>query len=165
MNRHYTARDFSTVLERVTDKIPDISIGTDVIVGFPGEEETAFLNTKSLLENCPVTYMHIFPFSARPNTPASEMGKQVGNLEKQKRYAVLNELHIKKKSGYMKTQLQKILDIVVEEHINEQASVGTSSNYLKVKLVSGAHAHRSLVKARITGIEGNMLTGIPIETQ
>lgn len=162
MNRTYKARDFPNIVEKILKNIPDIAIGTDVIVGFPGEGEKEFSNTRHLLDILPITYMHIFPFSARPNTLASKMGSQVHSMIKKKRFAELNALNIKKRKAYMNLQAGKTLDVIIEEHGPENTSVGTSSNYLKVRLHSKEYSKKSLAQVRITGIEKNMLQGIPI---
>ena len=65
-------------VERITSSIPDVAIGVDIIVGFPGEGEGEFMNTVRLLDELPVAYMHIFPFSKREGTPAASFTGQVG---------------------------------------------------------------------------------------
>ncbi|MFZ3138037.1 MAG: tRNA (N(6)-L-threonylcarbamoyladenosine(37)-C(2))-methylthiotransferase MtaB [Thermodesulfovibrionales bacterium] len=162
MNRMYKARDFHHIIEKILKNVPDIAIGTDVIVGFPGEGEIEFSNTRHLLDILPITYMHIFPFSVRPDTLASEMGNQVHSMIKKERVAELNTLNIKKKKAYEDLQAGKTLDVIIEEHGPENTSIGTSGNYLKVRLHSKEYSKKSLVRVRITGVEKNMLQGIPI---
>jgi len=162
MNRMYNAKDFHNIIEKILNNVPDIAIGTDVIVGFPGEGDKEFSNTRHLLDTLPITYMHIFPFSTRPDTLASKMGNQVHSMIKKERFAELNTLNIKKRKAYMNLQEGKALDVIIEEHDPENTSVGTSGNYLKVRLHSKVYSKKSLVRVRITGIEKNMLQGIPI---
>jgi threonylcarbamoyladenosine tRNA methylthiotransferase MtaB len=162
MNRMYKARDFYHIIEKILKNVPDIAIGTDVIVGFPGEGEKEFSNTRHLLDILPITYMHIFPFSSRPNTLASKMGNQVHSMVKKERFTELNTLNIKKRKTYMNLQTGKALDVIIEEHGTESTSIGTSGNYLKVRLYSKEYSKKSLVQVRITGVEKNMLQGIPI---
>jgi threonylcarbamoyladenosine tRNA methylthiotransferase MtaB len=162
MNRMYKAKDFHNIIENIRINVPDIAIGTDVIVGFPGEGEEEFSNTRHLLDILPITYMHIFPFSARPNTLASKMANQVHSMIKRNRFNELNILNIKKRKAYMNLQTGKTLDVIIEEQGPENTSVGTSGNYLKVRLHSKEYSKKSLVQVRITGIEKNMLQGIPI---
>ncbi len=162
MNRMYKARDFHNIIEKILKNVPDISIGTDVIVGFPGEGEKEFSNTRHLIDILPITYMHIFPFSSRPNTLASKMGNQVHSMVKKERFTELNTLNIKKRKTYMNLQTGKALDVIIEEHGTESTSIGTSGNYLKVRLHSKEYSKKSLVQVRITGVEKNMLQGIPI---
>jgi threonylcarbamoyladenosine tRNA methylthiotransferase MtaB len=162
MNRMYKARDFHKIIEKIVVCVPDIAIGTDVIVGFPSEGEKEFSNTRHLLDILPITYMHIFPFSARPNTLASKMGNQVHSMVKKERFTELNTLNINKRTTYMNLQTGKTLDVIIEEHGTENTSIGTSGNYLKVRLHTKEYSKKSLVQVRITGVEKNMLQGIPI---
>ena len=82
MNRNYDTGRFSSVLEKLYKKFPDISVGTDVIVGFPGEKETHFENTLKLLDSFPFAYFHVFPFSPRPGTMAASMPDEIAPLFK-----------------------------------------------------------------------------------
>jgi len=162
MNRTYKAKDFHNIIEKILKNVPDIAMGTDVIVGFPGEGEKEFSNTRHLLDTLPITYMHIFPFSPRPDTLASKMGNQVHSMIKKERFATLNALNIKKRKAYMNQQAGKTLDVIIEEHGPENTSIGTSGNYLKVWLYTKEYPKKSLVQVRITGADKNILQGIPI---
>ena len=162
MNRMYKTSDFHYIVEKIMKNVPDISIGTDVIVGFPDEGEREFLHTRQLLDILPITYMHIFPFSARPNTLASKMGNQIHSMKKKERFIELNRLNIKKKNAYMDLQTGKTLDVIIEEVGLENTCIGTTGNYLKVSLHSKAFPKKSLVQVRITDVGNKMLHGIPI---
>ena len=116
-----------------------------------------------MLEELPITYMHIFPYSKRPNTPAALMQGQVPDQIKRERFNELKRIHIAKKSGYMKDHLARTLEIIIEERCREDAVIGTASNYLKVRVPSENHIKKSCVSVRITGIEDDVLTGTPIE--
>jgi len=163
MNRRYLSKDYLSSVENIFKKVPDIALGTDVIVGFPGEGYREFTNTKKLLESLPVAYIHIFPFSPRPNTLAHKMANQNNSLLKKERLNELKELNSKKKMGYMVSQINKTLDIIVEEHYGDNTSIGTSSKYLKVKIPSTVYPKGTLVRVRATGIEGNFIKGNPID--
>ena len=71
MKRRYTRAEFVAFIERVAARVPDICLGTDVMVGFPGEDESAFSRTRSLLADLPLAYFHVFPYSERPHTMRS----------------------------------------------------------------------------------------------
>ena len=159
MNRMYSLKDYLSTLENIMKNIPDIAIGTDIIVGFPGEGDREFRNTKELLQSIPISYMHLFPFSPRPNTLASQMTNQNTSAVKKKRLNELKALNDRKKTAYMTSQIDKTLDIIIEEQGSDNTSIGTSSNYLKVKISSNGYPKGSLVRVRITGIEGNILRG------
>jgi len=163
MNRAYSAKAYVRVIESALTCVPDIAIGTDIIVGFPGEGEKEFLNSKSLLDSLPLAYIHVFPFSLRPETAACTMSSQVSSAVKKERAKALNDLNIGKKFTYMSSHVNKTLDVVVEELPDDQTAIGTSGNYLKVKVCSNACPKQSLVYVRTTGIEGDLLSGVPIE--
>jgi threonylcarbamoyladenosine tRNA methylthiotransferase MtaB len=157
MNRMYTSEKYVSTIENITKRVPDIAIGTDVIVGFPGEGDKEFLNTKKLLDSIPIAYMHIFPFSSRPNTLASKMCMQNASSIKRERLSELKALNFKKKMAYMSSQINKTLDVITEEQCTDNISIGTSSNYLKVKVPTNGYPKGAHVCVRVSGIEGDMV--------
>jgi threonylcarbamoyladenosine tRNA methylthiotransferase MtaB len=159
MNRMYTVNDYIEVIENILKSTPDIAIGTDVIAGFPGEGDDEFENTWQLLDNLPITYIHTFPFSSRPNTLAAKMPNQNEFAVKKKRGNELKALSDRKRMECMASQVNKILDIIIEEQEGDSTSIGTSSNYLKVKIPSNGHNRGTFVRVRISGIEKNYLKG------
>ncbi len=163
MNRSYGVRDYTRTIEGIVSRSPDIALGTDIIVGFPGESEHEFLRTGALAESLPFSYMHIFPFSPRPDTAAFKLPGQIAAPEKKKRYNFINTINNKKKAGYMSSYINKVLDVIVEEERADQAVVGTSNNYLKVKICSENCAKKSRVHVRVSEREGNLLIGYPID--
>ena len=80
MKRPYTAGFFRDRVERIAKLIPGISIGTDIITGFPGETEREFEESRSLIEALPLSYLHVFPYSKRKGTPAASLPDQVHGL-------------------------------------------------------------------------------------
>lgn len=92
MNRGYSVSFLKKVIKNIASTSPDISIGTDVIVGFPGESNKDFEDTRKLLEELPLSYIHVFPYSKRPNTPAERMSTHVGEEIKRKRMETILEL-------------------------------------------------------------------------
>lgn len=163
MNRLYDATSYLEKISTIIVKNPNIAIGTDVIVGFPGENDLAFLKTKDLIEEIPFSYLHIFPFSSRPGTAASRMIDQIEVAVKKKRHDVLNLLNNVKKTAYMSSQINKTLEIVVEDEDPDQGMVGTSSNYLKIRVRSKEYPRKSLVTVSIAGRAGDALMGVPVE--
>lgn len=162
MKRNYSTRDYRITIENINKKIPDIAIGTDIIVGFPGEGQREFLNTKKFIESLPITYIHIFPFSNRPHTLASKMPGHISNSLKKLRISELKVLNNEKKIAFMKSQIGKDLDIIIEENNNSKIVMGTSTNYLKIRAILDKHTLGSLVRVRVSRIEDNILVGIPI---
>ncbi|MFH0924625.1 MAG: tRNA (N(6)-L-threonylcarbamoyladenosine(37)-C(2))-methylthiotransferase MtaB [bacterium] len=165
MNRMYSSKDYLSIVENIIKKVSDIAIGTDVIVGFPGEGDREFKNTKRLLDSLPITYMHIFPFSPRPNTFAYKLANQNTSSVKSERLSELKALSDRKRMAYMVSQVNKTLDVIIEEKGTDHTSLGTSSNYLKVKMFSNGYPKGALVRVRISGIEENCLRGDSVENE
>jgi threonylcarbamoyladenosine tRNA methylthiotransferase MtaB len=164
MNRNYNVKKFTSKIETISKKVKDISIGTDVIVGFPGEGDKEFLNTKNIVKSLPISYIHIFPFSKRPHTVASIMKEQITKQLKHERYIELNALNIKKRHDYMSSYINETLDIIIEEKGEGNTVVGTSSNYLKICMPSVAYNKGTLMRVRIAGIDNNRLIAYPLLT-
>ncbi len=162
MNRTYNSGHFSFKIKRISKRIPGISIGTDVIVGFPGEGDTEFQNTYTLLEHLPISYMHVFPFSSRPGTFASQMPDKTSPGTKKERAQRLALLSERKKAGYMLEHIGKTLDVLIEDSNMDGTCSGITGNYLKVIVPSGSHTRGSLISVRIQGIQKGKLIGIPI---
>lgn len=100
MGRHYTADDFRSVIRKLHAAYPQACIGTDVIVGFPGEDETAFQRTCKLLTSLPISYFHVFRYSPRAGTPAFALGDPVPPAVKQRRVRLLRSLAAEKFQAY-----------------------------------------------------------------
>ena len=162
MNRAYETNQFSLKIKHIYKRVPGIAIGTDVIVGFPGEGKQEFQNTYDLLEDLPISYMHIFPFSARPMTKASEMPDNTPSAIKKEHVNILESLNKRKKTEYMLKQVGKTLVVLVENSNSDGTSCATTSNYLKILLPSNNHLRGSLIYARIEGLKGEKLIGVTI---
>lgn len=163
MKRSYTALEYISRVDRIFSRIHDIAIGSDVIVGFPGETRQEFLDTCNLLDSLPFSYLHVFPFSARPRTDAGRMHDRVPADSMKQRLDMIREIGRKKKNTYLQKQLEKILDVIMEEKTDAgDYAMGTSGNYLKVKMPVVNAKSGSLVCAKITGVEDSLLNGILI---
>lgn len=162
MNRPYNSQQFSFKIEEICKRVPNIAVGTDIIVGFPGEGEAEFQNTYKLLEVLPITYMHIFPFSPRPGTKALKMPDNTPFPAKKERARAMEALNKRKKMEYMTKQIGKTLEVLVEEICNDGVCCGTSDNYLKISMPSKTCSRGTLVKACIEGFRKGQLVGIPI---
>jgi len=163
MNRTYSSKEFISTVEKILSRIPDICLGADVIVGFPGEGIIEFSNTKKLIEQLPVSYMHIFPFSPRPKTLAAQMENRVAESEKKSRFLELNELNQAKKISYLSSQIGRTLEIVVEDKHDDTSCLGTSSNYLKILTSACGASKKTCVNIRVTQAVGFVLLGTPID--
>lgn len=161
MNRHYSRSDYKLCIEKIAKDIPNVTIGTDVIVGFPGEGENEFNNTYNLLKELPISYIHAFPYSPRPNTMAFSMKETASFDVKRKRVAKLVELSANKKKKNMIKYINKDLDVLIESVNKDGICRGTSGNYLKVLVYSNKISKGSIVNVNIKGLQDdNMLHGV-----
>jgi threonylcarbamoyladenosine tRNA methylthiotransferase MtaB len=161
MRRRYTLESFVSTVGKIAQKIDNIAVGTDVIVGFPGEGEEDFSDTLTLMRELPLSYMHIFPFSPRPGTEAEGMEGRPDSRTTKKRADLLAELNRVKKREYMSGQLNRTLDVIVEEAAGEYC-LGTSGNYLKVRAEASGCGIGSLILVKPTAIHDQVLQSVLI---
>jgi threonylcarbamoyladenosine tRNA methylthiotransferase MtaB len=161
MNRRYTAEDFRRIVEMILLWLPDAAMGIDVLVGFPGEDEKAFNNTLHLLQQLPVAYLHVFPYSKRPGTPAAAMAGQVVKKIKEERVAELRELDNKKRIAFYKSQVGKIRRVLAEKSggIDRRTLKGFTENYIPVHFDGPAHLGNQVVKVRLDKVIGRQVVG------
>ncbi|MEN2994709.1 MAG: MiaB/RimO family radical SAM methylthiotransferase [Thermodesulfovibrio sp.] len=130
MNRSYNVSLYEDTIEKIFKLYPDISIGTDIIVGFPSETEEDFKTTLKLIEKMEFSYLHVFPYSKRPFTKASEINEDIPENTKKERTNALIELGKIKKEKYIKKFIGCSLEVLIENKKNGFFS-GTSENYIK----------------------------------
>ena len=163
MKRNYTLSEFSSKVHMLLSRVSNISIGSDIIVGFPGEGEEEFRDTYNFLNFLPFSYLHIFPFSARPATEAIKMKDRVRNNIIKNRLNILIELNREKKYAYLQKQLHNVLDVIIEEKANDGHALGTSGNYIKVSIPSVKVSKGSIVFVRALRASDNLLEGFIIQ--
>lgn len=134
MNRHYTPDDYQRLVYRIHEAIPDAAIGADIITGFPGEDEVAFNNGYSLIDDSPISYLHVFPFSPRKGTLAAGFKEQVDTAIIKERAQRLRELGKNKKGQFYRSFIGKDLTILTEgwESEEDRTIKGLTDNYIKV---------------------------------
>src|SRR5210317_467256 len=113
--------------------MPDACIGVDVIVGFPGETDDLFLETYDFLNTLDISYLHVFTYSERANTPAAEMEGSVPIAERKRRNKMLRILSEKKKRAFYESQLGKVRRVLFEGENKEGYMLGYTDNYVRVK--------------------------------
>jgi threonylcarbamoyladenosine tRNA methylthiotransferase MtaB len=164
MNRNYDTAFFREVAARIAERLPEAALGTDVIAGFPRESESAFINTVDLIRELPFSYLHVFPYSRRPGTPAADMDDTVGESLRKERARTLRSLGARKKESYMARQVGRTLETLIESRTSEGTWRGTSCNYLKVRASGSALRRGSIVPVRVEGLLEGELAGKHIET-
>lgn len=134
MCRPYDRQTFARVIERLAARIPDCAIGVDVLVGFPGETEAAFARTYDLIASLPVTYLHVFPFSPRPGTPAAKFPGRIAPEVLKQRCARMRRLGRDKRGAFYRRFVGQQVQVLVEG-TRDRASgglKGVSDHYLSV---------------------------------
>lgn len=167
MNRNYDRSFLSDLLRELRQRIPQLSIGTDVIAGFPGETDEKFKRTYELIESLPFSYLHIFPFSRRKGTPASRFPQQVDEAKIKKRAEVLREMGREKRQVYYRQFVDRELSVLVEDRRDRETGRwrGLSRNYIPVFLAdeNGSGTGRDWVNrewaVRVTGSTERGVTG------
>ena len=158
MNRRYTARDFEEVVSELRQKMPDVSITTDVIVGFPGESEEEFQETFDFLDRLNLTKVHTFKYSQRKGTPAYQMKEQVsGELKDIRSKRIMNQSN-EKEALFHESYLGKSLAVLYEEG-KDGVHFGYSANYLKVKVESILDIQGEYLETKIIGLKEDYLIG------
>lgn len=134
MNRRYTAEEYAASVELLRKTLPDVSITTDVIVGFPGETDEEFNETYEFLKKIKLTKTHVFKYSPRKGTRASEMEDQIDGSIKEKRSKLLIELSNKNEKEFTEKYIGKEMNVLVETELKSQLGVyeGYTRNYIKV---------------------------------
>ena len=126
----------SLFFERASSKIPNLCLGTDLMVGFPGESRKHFEKTCETFMEFPFSYCHVFTFSERDGTPAAKMDDQVAMNERRERSAYLRRLSASKRMAFHESQVGRELRVLIENPKNQQFS-GYSDNYVKIIVSEG----------------------------
>lgn len=150
MNRRYNKEEFLSMVDNLRD-IPDISLTTDLIVGFPNEDEEEFNETIDTLKKIGFTKIHTFPYSKRKGTPAAIMDNQVSPEEKKKRVHRILDLSNKYEHNFYESKIGKIYDGVVEIHSNGTTIVHTS-NFIPV-IINDIVEEGTIVNVKIEKVE------------
>jgi threonylcarbamoyladenosine tRNA methylthiotransferase MtaB len=166
MSRRYKSELYVQRVKKIKSIMPHCCIGVDVIVGFPGETDEDFLETINFLENLDISYLHVFTYSERANTPAAEMEDAVPMEKRRKRNEMLRNLSAKKKEIFYRQYLGRYRDILFEVHRDETKMTGFTDNYIKVELPFQADLINKIATVQLQNIneEGNveaMLADIP----
>jgi len=163
MHRKYRPWHYREKIEKIRAAMPYAAIGADVMVGFPGETDAEFEETKRMIEDLPFTYLHVFTFSARPGTPAATMSNQVPVQVARERNRILRELAAEKKLAFMRSfigrELQAItLNIGGEDEYGPWTEALTD-NYLKMRIRGTLEANQWLA-AHVVDVENGEVLGI-----
>jgi threonylcarbamoyladenosine tRNA methylthiotransferase MtaB len=157
MNRGYGAGYFKELCLRAFEAIPDLCLGFDVIAGFPGETDAEFAATTALIEQLPVAYLHVFPFSSRPGTKAAAMPGQLQSRVITERAELLRSLGEKKKQQYHSRFLGRTLQPLVLKQDSLGLWHGLTENYLSVAFAAEGDFANTIVAVRVVNADGETL--------
>lgn len=161
MNRRYTTKEYKDIVEGLRKNIKDVSITTDIIVGFPGETEEEFNTTYEFLKSIELSKMHVFKYSPRKGTKAAVMKEQVNGNIKDERSSKLIELDAKLEEQFMNKLIGKTMDVLYEQRYNgeESSYEGYTPNYIKVVSKSSDDIEGRIVKTKLTEVKKEFIIG------
>ena len=151
MNRKYNKQYFIDKINTIRNIRPNISITTDVIVGFPGETDELFKESYDFCKEIGFSKIHVFPYSIRENTPAAKFNNQVDGNVKKERARKLIELSSRLEEEYMSKFINTEIDVLIERN-KDNYSYGHTSNYLSIK-INGNYNSEDIVSVMITDID------------
>ena len=152
MNRKYTTEEFKNIVEILRKYYDDVILTTDIIVGFPGENEEEFEETYNFLKEIKFYKMHVFPYSPRKGTVAEKMPEQVDGNIKEKRSKKLIEMSEQNQKGYNKKLIGKEVEVLFEEEEKKDNEIfykGHTSNYILVKYKTTENLENQIRKVKI----------------
>jgi threonylcarbamoyladenosine tRNA methylthiotransferase MtaB len=155
MRRRYTREIFASRIKLVMEKIPMAGIGADVIVGFPGESDSDFEDTYSFLDGIPLSYLHVFTFSERPDTIAEQLPGKVLYKDKEKRSKRLIALSQKKSLLFNKLNIGQVTDVLFESTRSEGLITGFTPNYIRVEHPWESRLTGQIKKVRLNKISSS----------
>jgi len=159
MRRKHTAADFKEIIEYAAEKIPGIGIGTDVMVGYPGETEEQFKNSKWLAADLPLSYFHVFTYSDRKGTSAHKLKPKVSPEEKKRRNRIMIETGQRKKKAFADSFLGEEVNVLFEE-INIGYWEGWTDNYIRVAVKSERDLKNQIKAVHLKSADGDLMFGL-----
>ena len=165
MRRRYLSDLYVDRVSQIRKVMPHACIGVDVIVGFPGESEEHFLETYNFLNELDISYLHVFTYSERDNTPAAEMDGVVPLKVRKKRSKMLRGLSAKKRRAFYESQLGTLRTVLFEGENKEGYIHGFTENYVKVKTPWNPELVNTLQQIKLTKIDEDGLVRFEYVTE
>ncbi|RMH05611.1 MAG: tRNA (N(6)-L-threonylcarbamoyladenosine(37)-C(2))-methylthiotransferase MtaB [Nitrospirae bacterium] len=159
MRRRYMVRDYVTWVERAAQCVPGLCLGTDLLVGFPGEEDPQFANTLAIAKELPFAYFHVFRYSPRPGTAAARLPRRVPPAVIRERARLLNALSRAKRLAFYQTHIGQTVRVLVEANDKHGVMTGLTDNYVKVGIPGDTPGSNQLVTVTITGVTDGLALG------
>lgn len=161
MNRPYSPEFFCSLVMRIHERIPNAAIGADVLVGFPGEEDLSFEATAALLQELPITYLHVFPFSPRKGTPAAGFPGLPPVAAVKERCSKIRTIGLKKKAAFYQHNRDIIHTVLIENRRDRKTNLlrGMTSNYIPILTEGPENCMNQLVSVTIEKIRETEVWG------
>ncbi len=160
MKRKYDTKLFTEKIKVINKILPEICIGIDVIVGFPGETETEFIETYELLKSLDIAHFHVFSYSERDNTLSYKMDNKVSDINKDKRSRILHELSDIKKEKFYNKFLGREMKVLFESRSKNGYMEGFTENYIKVETLVKKELYNKVSNVKITGFNKDKMVMI-----
>lgn len=160
MRRRYKRELYAERVAKIKALMPHCCIGVDVIIGFPGETKDDFLETYRFLNELDISYLHVFTYSERPNTPAAEMPGQVDMGKRRDRNRMLNILSDKKRRRFYEQHLGQTRTVLFEQSKTEGLMSGFTDNYIRVELPSEEDLLNTVAPVSMNAINENGLVEV-----
>lgn len=158
MHRKYRPWHYREKIRKIRAAMPWAAIGADVMVGFPGESEAEFQETRRMVEELPFTYLHVFTYSARPGTPAAERSGQIPAAVARERNRELREIAASRKRAFARSLVGTTVEAITLQSKNGEFTEALTDNYLKMK-VGGDREANQWLRVLVERAEGEALVG------
>lgn len=161
MRRNYNSRQYREVVEKAVDRNPGLGLGADIIVGFPGETDAMFENTRRMVEALPFTTLHVFSYSPRKGTEAAKFTDDVPKAVKKERNKILTELGNQKARQFRESLLNQTVPVLVENSRDPQSERlrGHSDTYIPVSFEGSDEWMNRIVPVRVTEVSEQQVSG------
>jgi threonylcarbamoyladenosine tRNA methylthiotransferase MtaB len=164
MRRNYDKNYYRDLLTRVRERLPEAALGSDIIIGFPGESDAQFEGSLDFFESLPLTYFHVFPYSPRRGTPAASLANPVPGPVKKARAQRMRQLGARKKRDFCSSFLGRRVSVLIEGKVDPcGARRGFSRNYLPIMLFAGAEFANRETSVELNGFHDGWLAGSIID--
>jgi threonylcarbamoyladenosine tRNA methylthiotransferase MtaB len=163
MNRRHTAQQYMRLIERAVTRIPRLGLGTDVMVGFPGETDAAFRNTTAVIMGLPFSYLHVFAYSARPGTAALRLSDHVAPAAVTTRSKLLQEIACAKRLAFHNKQIGSTVSALFESGVQDGYRIGTAPNFTKVAVAATEDLQHQIKPVTITAATDRWAMGQIVE--
>jgi len=158
MRRKHTFAEFEQIVNYAREKIPEIGLGTDIMVGYPGEDEQSFKTTKQRVADLPLNYFHVFTYSDRKGTTAFKLKPKVPYQVKKERTRTMIKMGERKKFIFYQAHIGQTVTVLFEQNFKGYWE-GFTGNYMRVRVPSQENLKNQIRSVKLTDVIGDKLQG------